>query len=58
MERKAKAEKILCSFSLFMTKIQRLALHLGCIIVLLLKRRTKAVFYHLRGIARVFSQEK
>gem|GEM_PF-2959782 len=41
-----------------MTKFQRLALHLGCIIVLLLKRRTKAVFYHLRGIARVFSQEK
>ncbi|QDQ42654.1 hypothetical protein [Methylacidiphilum kamchatkense] len=58
MERTVKAEKLFCSFSAFMTKIQRLALHLICIIVLLLKRRTKAVFYHLRGIARVFSQEK
>ncbi|ACD83470.1 Hypothetical protein Minf_1416 [Methylacidiphilum infernorum V4] len=42
----------------FMSKIHRLALHLCCIIVLLCKRKMQAVFYHVRGIVRLFSQEK
>ncbi|WP_256359899.1 hypothetical protein [Methylacidiphilum caldifontis] len=41
-----------------MSKIQRLVLHLCCIVVLLLKRKTEAVFYHIQGIARLFSQGK